>query len=525
MKRPFLALLLATLAACNIFNPSGDGDASVGGVDGYILQGQEDLRQQDFAAAKAHFSAALALDSTKSLAWHGLGKAHVGLLPMDSLLKVYQKLTTKDSTGGTQNPFQNASDSLINALFRPLARMANTYSEFIRRDTLGLTDRVLSSRGDQINFSAAKIIVLAISPRILLPRNPTSEDSLLPCRDSTLRALSKSLTNLMNLDSLKSGNFSNIAKDIANITLTKDTTNCHDSAGVKVCATDTTGKFNASAVDAINQKVTSMGSSLSDIKTVTSLLGVDTTKKADTSTSDGKIQAQAQAFVQSNPQAVNLIQFADRIDNDGNGCVDEKISDGKNGTGDGVPGDYRLGYRDSTSRFKPAAGVKALNAQSDSIANSRLVDLDRKDTLINGQWFNFGTLASPADFQNPTAPLIYADAEGHLEIFRKYWEDSSASNPKRWRHDLDWSADSAVIDSIPVFPTDTLSASPTKGKPFLSSLQALNPIAKSDQGRKLTVEELVKIRLRILTVANKRERLRMGRRYIGGCWTDVAEPK
>jgi hypothetical protein len=366
---------------------------------------------------------------------------------------------------------------------------------------------------------------VAISPRILLPRNPQPEDSLLPCRDSTLRALSKSLAGLMNLDSLKGGNFGNIAKDIAGIALAKDTSNCHDSAGVKVCATDTTGKFNAAAIDAINMKVASMGNSLSDIKTVTGLLGVDTTKKADTTTSDGKIQAQAQAFVQSNPQAVNLIQFADRIDNDGNGCVDEKISDGKNGTGDGVPGDYRLGYRDSTESFKPGPGKRALNAQSDSIANSRLVDLDRGDTLINGQRFNFGTRASAADFLNPTAPLMYADAEGHLEIFKQYWVDSSAGNTHRWRHDLDWSADSAAIDSIPVFPVDTSSLSPTKGKPFLSTLQAVNPTAKSDLGRKLTVEELVKIRLRLLTVANKHERLRIGRRYVGGCWTEVLEPK
>lgn len=312
-----------------------------------------------------------------------------------------------------------------------------------------------------------------------------------------------------------------MAKSISSIALAK---NCSDSTDTSTCKSDTTGKYDSSVAQALNLKIASMGSSLSDLKSVTSLLGVDTAKKADTTTQDGKIQAQAQAFVQSNPQAVALIQFADRIDNDGNGCVDEKISDGKNGTGDGVPGDYRLGYRDST--FKIEAGKKALNAQMDGIANSRLVDLNstRKDTLINGQYYNYGVAASASDSASKDAPLIYADAEGHLEIFRKYWEDSSSANPRRWHHDLDWTADTALGDSIPVYPIDTAGLSATHGQPFVSSFK-YNSAAKSDQGRKLTTEELVKIRLRILTVADRKRRWELGRKYVGGCWMDVVAPR
>jgi hypothetical protein len=494
MKRAILGALAAlALVSCNVFNPSGNGDLSGSGADGYIIQGQTDLRNQDFAAAVRDFNKALSIDSTRSLAWHGLGKAYVGDLPMDSVLAAFQTLTK--STDSITNPFANSSDSLINALYRPLARMVTVYGMFIQRDTTGRTDGVFSSRGDMLDYTVGQTLVLAISPMIL------SSDSLM---DSTnkLDQIGRTLNQSLSVDSLAKGGTGSIASTVGNLVLAVDSSTCKtDSSGKTTCQKDTTGKYDSSAIKALNAKFVQIGTSLSSIQSAASALGAttDTSKKDSSSTSS--ITSQAQAFVKSNPSAVKLIQFADGLDNDGNGCVDEKISDGLDGMGDGVPGDYRMGYRDAS--FVVAAGNLALNAQPDGIADTRLADLTT-DTLVNGQHLNKGVKGTATN-----VPLYYADASGHLEFARPYWDSTNASYAtKHWVKTLAWTIQDAATDTVPVVPVATVSATGVT----------------TDQGRALTSQELVEIRLRLLAINDMHRRWLFGRKYVGGCWMDVTEP-
>jgi len=495
------------LASCNVFNPSGDGEIPTGDADGFILQGQEDLRNRNFPNAESNFKKALALDSTKSLAWHGLGKSYVGTLPMDSILSSFEKLTkNKDSL---QNPFTSASWSLIREIFRPMGRMTGTYAEFIRRDSLHLTDGTLSSDGDLINYTVGKTLLLALSTRVLLPANADSTDSLLMDTSSTLSKLASQLSAALNVDSLSKGNASSIATSIASLAMDCDT--AKDSAHTVTC------KTNDTVVAALNAKLVAMSSDLSSLQSAATSMGVNV-DSSDTNSSSGKLKSQAQSFVTSNPDAVKLVQFADRLDNDGNGCVDEKISDGRDGVGDGVPGDYRLGSRDSS--MTPHDGLQAISFTDDSLDDSRLVDFSRGDTLVNGQYLNKGIKGI-----GTTSPLIYADTKGHLKAFRKYWDSTQSDYAeKHWKRNLEWGADSAVSNLIPVYPADTSSSSLTKGSPATASILASNSSAKSDLGRILTTEELIKIRLRILSVTDKCQRWQLGRKYVGGCWKDVTPP-
>jgi hypothetical protein len=503
MKRAILFVATSLfLLSCNVFNPSGSGDLSGSGADGYIIQGQQDLRNRDFAAARRNFNQALAMDSSLSLAWHGLGKSYVGELPMDSVLTAFQKLTKNQDS--LVNPFSMASDSLINAIYRPMARMTKVYGIFIDRDTTGRTDGIISSKNDMLNFTVGKALVLAISPMIL------SKDSLMDS-NRKLDKIGRQLTQAMNVDSLTKGGAASIANTVGDLVLQVDSSTCKlDSTGKNVCKKDTTGKFDSAAVEALNAKFVQMGSDLGSIQSAAAALGATSkdSTNSDTST-NAAVQQQAQDFVKSNPDAVKLVQFADGLDNDGNGCVDEKVSDGKDGMGDGVPGDYRMGFRDTTFAVEP--GNVSLNTQSDGIADSRLVDIST-DTLVNGNHLNRGVKGTSTN-----APLLYADQEGHLEFSRPYWDSTHSDYAtKHWKKTLSWLAEDALSDSIPVYPIDSI----TKG-PALSSLGSF---ARSDAGRVLTPEELITIRLRIISTTNMARRLTLGRKYVGGCWLDVKAP-
>ena len=318
MKRAILGAIAAlTLASCNVFNPSGNGDLSGSGADGYIIQGQADLRNRDFASAIRNFNKALSIDSTRSLAWHGLGKAYVGNIPMDSVLAAFQTLT-KSSSGSLTNPFSNYSDSLINTLYRPMARMANVYAEFIRRDTTGHTDGVMPSHGDILNYTVGKTLVLAISPMIL------SADSLFDS-NRKLDKIGKTLNQKLNVDSLTKGGAASLANTVGDLVLAVDSSTCKlDSLGKNTCKKDTTGKFDSTAIAALNNKFVQMGTDLGSIQSAAAALGASTTTGTDSTKKDtgttASVTSQAQSFVKSNPEAVKLVQFADGLDNDGNGC-------------------------------------------------------------------------------------------------------------------------------------------------------------------------------------------------------------
>ncbi len=513
MKPACFAALFLTLGlvSCNIYNPSGEGSIPGDDADGFILQGERNLRDREFDSAQANFSKALAIDSTRSLAWHGLGKSYTGNLPMDSILTAFQKLTK--NTDSVTNPFSSSSWSLLRQIFRPMGRMTSTYGEFIRRDSLHLTDSVISSDGDLINYTVGKTVLLAISMRVILPSNADSTDSLLLDTTSTLAQLSQKLNSVLNVDSLTKGDATSLAASLASIAI--DTSTVCDSSGT--CTTQYT--VNDTAVEALNGKIASLTTDLTDLQSAASTLGYET-DTTDTSSSSAELVSQAQDFVKSNPASVNLVRFNDRLDNNVNGCVDEDVNDGHDGAGDGFPSDYRLGVIDSQTT--PVAGQLAMSFVNDSIDDSRLVDLSRSDSLLNGQYLNRGVKGT-----GTSAPLVYGDAAGHLEVFRKYWDSTGTEYAeKHWKRNIEWSAAEAVAAGIPVYPVDTATGSSTKGQPFTAALALANPAAKSDSGRALTTQEIAEIRLAILTVSqtDSHARWTLGRRYVGGCWMDVKEP-
>ena len=141
-----LAALLAA-GACNIFNPSGTGDDKDTTADDFIQSGQEYLRELRFKEAFDKFSAALALDSSKSLAWHGLAKATLGRDSFDiALLVDIADTVGKLDDDGKLDYLISLGPDTITRIYQPLMRVASIYDRLRVRDSLGGTDRVFGTR-------------------------------------------------------------------------------------------------------------------------------------------------------------------------------------------------------------------------------------------------------------------------------------------------------------------------------------------------------------------------------------------
>src|SRR4051812_16236332 len=64
LQRSCLILGLS-LAACNVFNPSGEGESGPG-KDAQLTEGENEFRQQDYKGASETYRAAIEADSTNS---------------------------------------------------------------------------------------------------------------------------------------------------------------------------------------------------------------------------------------------------------------------------------------------------------------------------------------------------------------------------------------------------------------------------------------------------------------------------
>ena len=313
-----LALFLATFVGCNIFNPSGKGGGDDGDADGLIAVGEQCMRDKDFDGAYDAFSKALAQDSSKSLAWHGLAKAMVARdsLPITELIR-----RAKDLGGlkaGDSLPFLNEGDSVKNRFYRPLLRLQSIITAFRVRDSLGRTDGVYKASREGTD------LLIASNLGLILKLGDLNRDTTFDTRDNLLKGA---------FDSLSSGGIkpNAIAAD------------SFLSTGVDGTP-DTTGTVNTQKVADFNNFVQGMGNDVETNRTI--LKQVASTSKPSTDTSEEDVNTKIDKFLDQAGGSIIFWKLNDSLDNDGDGCIDEEVwGDKIDNDGDGITDeDARASY-------------------------------------------------------------------------------------------------------------------------------------------------------------------------------------
>lgn len=394
-------VVVAGFAGCNLFNPSGSGDRDGGDVDGLIELGQEHMRAREFAAAYDAFSQALARDSSKSLAWHGLSKALIGRdsLPVTELIRRAQDLGNLQP--GDSMPFLKDNDSIKNRFYRPLLRLQSLLMAFHRRDSLGRTDGVYASSRSSMD------LLIASNLGLVLKLGDLNRDTLFSQRDNLLRGA---------FDSLSSGGI-------------KPSVIAPDSFLSK--PGDTTGKVDPQKVADFNTFLQGMGDDVEVNRTILKqAAAADPGASADSQSMDAKIDK----FLSAAGNSIVFWKLNDSLDNDGDGCVDEEVwGDSLDNDGDGiVDEDARIAYvLPGVPRYP---GLVFANAPDDGIRNDRLDPITGRyvvgvDDVVTGM------------FVRSTASVAMASAGRNRAFQDLLWVD-----PK---------TDTAWANTLRDFPTET----------------------------------------------------------------------
>jgi len=344
-----ILVVVAGFAGCNLFNPSGSGDRDGGDADGLIESGQERLRARDFGAAYDAFSQALAMDSSKSLAWHGLSKASIGRdsLPVTELIRRAQDLGTLKP--GDPMPFLKENDSIKNRFYRPLLRLQSILMAFHRRDSLGRTDGVYASSRSSMD------LLISSNLGLVLKLGDLNRDTLFSERDNLLKGA---------FDSLGSGGI-------------KPSVIAPDSFLTK--SGDTTGKVNPQKVTDFNTFLQGMGDDVEVNRTI-----LKQTAASQPSTDSQSMDAKIDKFLSAAGNSIVFWKLNDSLDNDGDGCVDEEVwGDSLDNDGDGiVDEDARIAYvrpiamRTSDSVFAVAPDDGIRNDRLDHVTGKYVVGVD-----------------------------------------------------------------------------------------------------------------------------------------------------
>lgn len=331
MKFPILAecaVLAIVFVGCNLFDPSSGVSVKSGDTDMLIIEGQARFRDGDYAKAAEYFSAAIQNDSGKSEAWLGLSKANLyknGGNPF----KILREIDSDNSI-----PLMDMEISEANKLHNAVREALLPLRELIRRDTLTennpslkLSDRAVSYS----NFSASYAI-LEYAYTVLRFRKSTDSDVKLGLRDD------------------------------GSIEINADT--LYEKA---LADPDRAMRFNAG-----------MDTLQGDLRL---LVGTILPELSDI-VGDSVFLGSTAETVES---SILYYRLGDAIDNDGDGCVDEEILDGKDNDGDGlIDEDLRLVPLDRESSPETLIGIGAdsLDHDRDGLRENAPERTLRKDGLL-----------------------------------------------------------------------------------------------------------------------------------------------
>lgn len=457
-----LLVAAALLAGCNLFNPSGTGPSRDDEADYWIEEGQTAMQNQQFSIAYRDFSKALALDSTKSLAWHGLAKSSLATSEFDlsTLVSLGERLSsTPDSV--MLDSLVALGDTTLTNIYRPILRVASIYSQFLDRDTTGRTDGVFSSRLIRAELGTIELKKVYF---YLMDAN----------RDTIIQRAELTALKLMKLAS------GSIAVDATTLTT---------EGGLDTV----TGALPDTTRDKINTIFSNVANIVEDTATFNKLAG----STGDSTSATGSMNQDARSFLQKLGSSTRFFLVNDSLDNDGDGCVSEEIyGDSLDNDGDSLTEeDGRIGLR----RYHPTADSLALLTPDDGIRNDALQQ--QGDTLV--------FIAGNDDFSPFPPPskgsLMWADTTGLLKPYKNLkwvrWDDPVSGNDTIYKR---VKTENGIPDTV---------VTPGQVRDFLA--------AKEKSYQEFLILAIAEVRKKVLAVSNPADRIRLGRKLVGGCWDNV----
>ncbi|HKP97710.1 MAG TPA: hypothetical protein VJ385_18355 [Fibrobacteria bacterium] len=439
-KRLSLGLGLV-LAACNVFNPSGEGDAGES-LDAQLTDGENYFRAQDYKSAYETFAAAIAADSTNSMAYYGFAKATMRYWEVNASTLLTEVSKAQDKSG---IPFITADDWTVTRYLQATSKVRQALGIMTSRDTLtrwyyyakdpagkaALKDPLAAKRIAFINdyWEKADKEYAGYHKKSEFPLSDLKMGYQRIIADFGFVELIYAVTHLrdLNADNIIDSN-DNILK---NLTFSVDGGFKVENLKDIVDSLDTPQKK-----EQFNTLIQNVAGGLQSAGTVLDLLGpalggqVPGSDSANAKDLSQSVTQNMDSVITSLGDAVTFYQFGDEKDNDGDGCVDEEIPDGKDNDGDGLT--------DEDARFTPVDAVdndhngKGKNAFTDPDAGE-ILDSESKLGFTTAAGFtvgpNYKEKASHVSVQKDSLQVRY-DKVGAYALLTTEYKDKLDSAKK-----------------------------------------------------------------------------------------------
>jgi hypothetical protein len=381
------------LAACNVFNPSGEGEAG-SSMDAQLTDGENFFRMQDYKSAYETFEAAIASDSTNSMAYYGYSKSIMRYWQVNVSTLLTEVSKAQDKSG---IPFITADDWTVTRYLQATSRVKKSLGSLTDRDTL---TRWYNYSLDPNGKAAASDPKAAI--RIAFIQDYWAKAEL------GYKGYHKK--SEFPLSDLKMG-YQKVVADFGFVELIYAVTHLRDLNGdntidssdnlLKILTFSTTGGFKVENLESIvdsldtpekkaqfNTLIQNVAGGLASAGNVLDLLGPSLggqVSGSDTANLSQSVTQNMDSVITSLGDAITFYQFGDERDNDGDGCVDEEIADGKDNDGDGLT--------DEDARF---------------------IAVDAVDNDHNGKGKNAFTDPDPGEILNSEFKLGYSVEAGFI---------------------------------------------------------------------------------------------------------------
>jgi hypothetical protein len=379
------------LVGCNLFNPNGAEESSCdsGNAECYITLGQSLIQQKNFSAAMNAYSTAMAIDSSKSEAYLGYATAVTFKYNMQlgSLLDDMQAASNSNPTA-----FIEHDDAVLTSRLQMSSEVVKVLARLADRDSLTrwyqyLTDTTQQSKDPY--FTARKTFItnyLAAHPSgsrsatqfPLTDRKKKFENNVFQYAPHLLLY---TILHTYDLD----GNNIFTESDRAMRTLLSST----GSGLGDITELAEQMKTDTVLQQSVNNKILELQSGLGGISELLTLFNVGA-DGADTLGAQAQSQKQIDSAITSLGGTLVFYQFGDKIDNDGDGCIDEEIPDQKDNDGDG--------FVDEDARVLTGNGIlvgPTATGPADSVDNDRN---GRKDAADAGENLFGGATPAIADY-------------------------------------------------------------------------------------------------------------------------------
>ena len=422
IRGALLAIALA-VGGCNLFNPGGEGDA--GNVNP-TAEGDEFIRRGEYAKALAAYDRAIRQDSTNSQAYVGYATAATLLYKLNHLGILNDMKETADDP--TTFAFLAHPDSVLTLRLQAASRVRLVLGRLTDRDTLTrwynyLTDSTSEDARNDTAYATRRLFIenylvkadldsAGYRKRNRFPltdfRQPYSNIVL----DYTAFDLLYTITRLYDLD--RNDTIDN--RDALMKKLQFGSGNGFSIDSLSTIAGDL--ENDTAAAGNLNALIAGMQSGLLGTSQLAQLIAPPSSEGGGST--EEEQSANIDSAIASIGDAILFYQFGDKLDNDGDGCIDEEILDEKDNDFDG--------FVDEDARVIPADKPDLVDNDRNGKTDPFFIPTNTNVATVDSSEGPVGATVYPAFPHTLGFVHKYLVATGQLNIDDPDWVEAGAKN-------------------------------------------------------------------------------------------------